>query len=432
MNRVVARIRALLPQGRFARGVTLLAGGTVATQMLSVVVMPLITRLFPQEAFGILASYMAMLMMVQTVVGLRYEQAIPLAETDRDALLMLLVTLCAVACFSIVALMLAVLFATGLLHSRTLDLMGSVIWLLPVGIVLSGIYQSLRYWAIRDRAYRDIAATTMTQGVGRSLTQLGSSVIHAGTIGLVFGEIVGQSAGIAKLGRSAVRKTKEYWAGITRAQIGDAARRNASFPLLLAPGAFINGAGIQLPTLLIATLFGAKVAGFYYVSQRLLGLPIQFIGVAIGQVFMGEAAVLARTDPKKLERLSNTLTRKLLLAGILPTAALILVGPWAMERFLGHGWAESGVYLQWLSINFLLKLGLDGQINLSMVERNDYALIWAIIRLVLACGGVLAAYWLKLSPTWAIAMLSIGLSLGYLLKFWFWQRALHQLQRAFP
>lgn len=431
MNRLVTKLRGLLPQGRFAKAVALVAGGTAASQLFGVLVLPVITRLFAPEAFGILAAYVALLMMIQTVAGLRYEFAIPLASTDRDAVVMLLVTLCAVAIFSIGTLTTALLFGTGLFHLQRLDPLREVIWLLPVGVILAGTYQSLRYWAIRDRAYRDIAATTMSQGFGRGLVQLAAGFVQAGPAGLVAGEIVGQGAGIVRLGRSAIKKTKVYWGEISFAEIRMAARRNASFPLMMAPASFLNGAGMQLPTLLLAALYGAEVAGWYFVTQRLLALPVHLLGKAMGQVFLGEAAALARSDPSKLGRMFNTLSRKLLLFGALPTVALIVFGPWAMERFLGPGWGQSGIYLQWLAISFLLKFSFDGLINLAMVERNDYALAWAAIRLVLACGVVLAAHHLQLSATYCVALLSMALALGYLAKLWFWQRAVGQLQQSF-
>lgn len=430
MKGLLEKIGALLPKGRFAKAFALVAGGTAVSQLFGVLIMPVITRLFEPEAFGILAAYMALLMLIQTVVGLRYEMAIPIAETDRDALIMLLVTLGTVAIFSIGTFATAALFGTGVIHFARLDPLASVIWLLPVGVVLAGTYQALRYWAIRDKAYQDIAATTVTQGFGRGLVQLAAGFAKVGPVGLVAGELVGQGAGIVRLGAPAFARLRGTNKRVRLSEIGRAARRHASFPLMMAPASLLNGAGMQVPTLLLATLYGPNVAGWYYVTQRLLAVPVQLVGGAMGQVFLGEAASLARSDPEELGRMFNNLSRKLLLLGTLPTIALIILGPWAMERFLGPDWGQSGVYLRWLAISFLLKFSFDGLINLAMVERNDYALTWAAFRFVLASGVVLAAHFLGLHATYCVALLGMALAIGYLAKIWFWKRAVRRLQVA--
>jgi O-antigen/teichoic acid export membrane protein len=431
-QQVIEKLRTLLPQGRFARAVSLVAGGTAIAQLLGALVTPILTRLIPADAFGVLASYVATLVMLQTIVGLRYEMAIPLAKTDRDAVVMLLVTLTAVVACTVLTLLAAAALAIGAFRFELTEKLGVILWLLPVGVVLAGVYQALRYWGVRSRAYRDIAATTLAQGFGRSLTQLGSGIAHFGAIGLVVGEIVGQSAGIIRLARPALQRARPFLGGITLAELWAVARANKSFPLLTGPASFLNQAGRQVPTLLVASLYGAQVAGWYYVTQRLLGMPLQIIGNAMGQVFLGEAAHLAKEDPHKLERHFDRIARKLLLAGCVPALAIVAIGPWATELVLGNGWREAGVYLQWMALSFLLKFSFDGLINMAMVGRNDYALAWSILRLALACGALAASHQLDLSAAAAMGWLGAAFSVAYLLKLWMWKSAVRQLQRAAP
>jgi O-antigen/teichoic acid export membrane protein len=429
-RQVIGELRSLLPQGRFARAVSLVAGGTAIAQVVGALVTPILTRLVPAEAFGVLAAYVAMLLMLQTIVGLRYEMAIPLAKSDRDAVVMLLVTLSAVAACTLITLLAAAAMAIGVFHFERTDKLGAVLWLLPLGVMLAGLYQSMRYWGLRDRAYRDIAHTTLAQGFGRGLTQLASGLAHFGAVGLVVGEIVGQSAGIMRLGRPAWRKGRAFLGGITFSELWEVARANKSFPLLTVPASFLNQAGRQVPTLLVASLYGAQVAGWYYVTQRLLGMPLQIVGNAMGQVFLGEAAHLARDNPHKLERHFDRIARKLFLLGTVPAIAIVAIGPWATELVLGHGWREAGVYLQWMALSFLLKFSFDGLINMAIVGRNDYALTWSIVRLALACGALVGSHLLGLSAAAAMGWLGAAFSAGYLLKLAMWKSAVRKLQRT--
>ena len=67
-------------RGGFADSVAKVAGGTVAAQAIGVAVMPIVARLFPPDAFGLLASYSALLMLSLTICGFRYELAVPLVK----------------------------------------------------------------------------------------------------------------------------------------------------------------------------------------------------------------------------------------------------------------------------------------------------------------------------------------------------------------
>ena len=72
------RHRARLPGGAFARGVVTLASGTAAAQLLTVLALPLITRLYSPADYGTLAVYSSTITLLLVVASLRYEVAIPL------------------------------------------------------------------------------------------------------------------------------------------------------------------------------------------------------------------------------------------------------------------------------------------------------------------------------------------------------------------
>ncbi|MGQ9623675.1 MAG: lipopolysaccharide biosynthesis protein, partial [Candidatus Caldatribacteriaceae bacterium] len=75
----------ILPRGRFGRSVLLLAGGTALGQAVTVLVSPILTRLYSPEDFGVFGVYASLLGIVAVIASLRYEYAIPLPEEDETA-----------------------------------------------------------------------------------------------------------------------------------------------------------------------------------------------------------------------------------------------------------------------------------------------------------------------------------------------------------
>src|SRR5690554_2213898 len=66
------------------------------------------------------------------------------------------------------------------------------------------------------------------------------------------------------------------------AEVRQVAHEYRDFPLYRAPQLLVNSLGFALPTLLLTATFGAAAAGFYAVTQMVMGLPSALIGRAVG------------------------------------------------------------------------------------------------------------------------------------------------------
>ncbi len=77
------KLEVLLRHG-FIRSVGVLVGGTAAAQVLMVLVLPLLTRLYTPDDFSVLAVYASILGIVTIAACLRMEIAIPLPQHEED------------------------------------------------------------------------------------------------------------------------------------------------------------------------------------------------------------------------------------------------------------------------------------------------------------------------------------------------------------
>src|SRR3954469_8423975 len=78
-------VRRELASRPFARSVGVLAGGTAAGQLVSVLAMLVLTRIYTAVQFGELQYYSTTLLVVISIAALRYETAILLPEDDAEA-----------------------------------------------------------------------------------------------------------------------------------------------------------------------------------------------------------------------------------------------------------------------------------------------------------------------------------------------------------
>jgi len=80
-----------MAMSRTARRVLSLGGATAGSQAIALAALPVITRLYPPEILGLLATALSVMTMVSVIACLRYDQAIPLviSRSGSSALVLL-------------------------------------------------------------------------------------------------------------------------------------------------------------------------------------------------------------------------------------------------------------------------------------------------------------------------------------------------------
>jgi O-antigen/teichoic acid export membrane protein len=404
--------------GQFGRRVALLAGGTTLGRLAVILAAPLLTRLYSPDDFGLLAVYTALLGILGSIVCLRYEVAIPLPVSDRSAANLLVLCLLVALVMTLVIglpVLLAPAWLAGLLGVPAL---APYLWLVPVGLLGIGAYQTFSYWSIRKQDIRRLAGTRIVQGVGQGVVQIGWGLSIGGPLGLLLGGAFGQMAGSGGLAAAVWRGNRSVIAAIGPHGLGRALRRYRRFPLLATWSALLNAMTRQLPAILLAVLFGAGVAGLYALGQRIVRAPMQLIGSAVAQVYMGQAARQARQDPTSLRRLVGRVTVRMLLLGSLPIVAVALGGPWLFQLIFGPAWEDAGRYVQLLAPAFLAQFAIAPLLQtFAVLERQDLHLAWNVLQLA-ALGGVFWLSWsLALNPFSLLALVSASMVVSYVAVF---------------
>lgn len=393
---------ARLPGGAFARSVVTLASGTAIAQLLLLLAVPALTRLYTPAEYGVLAVYSSTLTVLLVIASLRYETAIPLPAEDIVAGSLLILALSLLTAMAALVSMLVWLTGDAFVAAVNLPALRPYLWLIPVGLVGAGTYQVLVYWAIRRREFGRVARTRLGQGVGQVATQLGLGIAGAGAPGLLLGDVVGRVAGGGSLGLLALRGRPR---GVTRSSLRAAADRYRRFPLLTTWSGLLNVGSLQLPSIVFSAAFGAAAAGLYALSYKVLVLPTMLVAQAVGQVFLSRAAPLA-DEPPRLRQLTER-TALALFAGGLPVFGVVaLAGPQILASVLGAGWETAGRYAQVLApwfIVWLVSNPLGGV--LSVREWQASALGFSALEFGLRLGSLLLGAY-QGSPMLAIALLS--------------------------
>lgn len=371
--------------------------------------MPLLTRLYSPDAFGVFSVFASVMGVVLVVSSLRYELAIPLPGTRRSALQLLLIALTVNLCVALVAGAVVAVFRFEIAGLVDTPLLATYLWLLPVAILSGGTFKALNYWAIRNKDYRKIASTKLTQAFSNVVAQILGGVAGAGSLGLIIGQILGQSAGITRLSKGL--SLNELREGYSKVRSRGLLARYKNFPRFDAPAAAVNVLSAQLPNVAMALLFGPAAAGLYYLADRVLAVPMSIIGQAVGQVLFGQA----REDMASgalFKRVLGLLLALFVLASVICLAVSLIAEPVFVFVF-GEAWRDAGIFSSWLILGLSVQF-LYSPLSTVLMATNGQV-VNLFIHTVLLILKILALYAAQIfeSQLVAVQLISGAMFLGY-------------------
>jgi O-antigen/teichoic acid export membrane protein len=254
-----------------------------------------------------------------------------------------------------------------------------------------GGYYVLLSVATREGAYKDIARTRLSQGISGPVSQIGFGLLGAGSPGLVFGFIIGQASGTLLLLRRFVLERRAWLAAISWRGIAAIWWRYIDFPLYSSWARLLDRAGSgDIVEVLFATCYSPAVAGFMFLSDRVIVRPLLMVSTSLLQVFTGEAGRAVSEEPALLRRrFWQVLPLQFALASAWIVAANLAAG-WVFPRLFGPAWADAIPYLRALSLSYLVQMVLHPvSTTLQVLEHQRAAAVWQVCRLVLVIGAVL-------------------------------------------
>jgi O-antigen/teichoic acid export membrane protein len=337
-------------RGSFAFDVLTLAGGTTFAQILGILAVPVLTRLYGPQDFGVWALYISITSIINVIVCLRYEFSIMLPESDEDAINLL--GLCFLAVLFVTSLSLVIIwysrdFIVEFLNSPQIK---DYLCFIPPFVFINGIFLALNNWNSRTKLFKRLSISKVSSSISTIIMQLSLGFMRKNSPwGLIIGTLGGQAVATLILGGQIWKDDR----GLIKKSLGwgkvyKGFKRYHKFPLIEIWSALMNSISWQLPAFLLAAFFSPVIVGFYSLGFRLLQLPMSLVGSSISQVFFQRAS--RALSEGTLPSLVESVFRVLVLIGMFPILILTITGSDVFTVIFGNAWTEAGVYAQILSL----------------------------------------------------------------------------------
>ena len=107
-------------------------------------------------------------------------------------------------------------------------------------------------------------------------------------------------------------------------------------------------------TAVIIIFFGPKIAGLYFLAERLIAIPISLITSSVSQVYFEKASKLFHSDKIALLKLTNRIQKNIFYI-LFPFLFLLSLFGKDIFSIFGSQWIESGIILKYFTVFILLK-----------------------------------------------------------------------------
>ena len=320
-------------------------------QLIPIIITPILTQYFTPEDFGVYGLYVSICSIFGIVASGKYDVAIMLPQKKEDSInilfLSFLITfLFSTFCFSILNIFDDVFFK--LTNSKFLK---EYYFIIPISIFLISMNQSLIVWFNRNKKYNTIANQNLLKSGSNSGSSLilGIQSIH---VGLIISHLI--SLIIISFWNIVhfIQECNKY--SINQKLIRRNFLKYIDFLKFSTVSNLFNSFSNIGMTALIVIFFGPKIAGLYFLAEKLIAIPISFITSSVSQVYFQQASKLFHSNKKELIKLTNQIQKNVFFV-LFPFLLICSVFGENIFSLFGDEWTEAGVIVKYFAVFILFK-----------------------------------------------------------------------------
>lgn len=332
-------------QSEFTKNVMRLAGSSTVAIFITLVSLPIITRIYSPEDFGQFQILLSTVGVLSVITSFRYEMAIVLPKSRAEASAVYTLALIFLVLTTLLIALAFFFFGGVFLRLLNAEVLEPYLFLMCVAIFLAGLVQVLRYAIVREKRFKELGSNRVIETASAQGMKISLGLLSPTFLSLFISQVAGYILSLALAAK--YKKTK---LNFSRKKLLWALRKYNRFILYNTPAVLVNTVALQLPVFMIARYFGPELVGYYMLAIRLIEVPLKIVGNAISQVYYKQAADIFRSGPENLLKLYRRTVVKLSLAMIFPAILVMAFAESIIPYVLGERWSEVGGIMMFLVV----------------------------------------------------------------------------------
>ncbi|WP_410508105.1 oligosaccharide flippase family protein [Methanosarcina hadiensis] len=399
----------------FVTNVLKIISGSVIAQALSILLIPVITRIYSPNDFGIFQLILSISGILAIVSTFSYQLSIMLPKEDEDSINIVILCIILVTLTSLFTGIVVLFLPENI--DEILNAPGASRYLiyLPIIVFLNGLFFVQNYWLSRKIRFGVIAGARVSNTLLGKVFQIGLAKWIVSPVSLLLGVIAGYIfADILML--KGIKNDIKVLRKVSLLRIKELAIQYKNFPLFSSWSMIANTISPQVPTFMLALFYGTTVVGHYSLAYQVVNMPMTIVGNAIGQVFFQKVSEVKNGNLEEdMKTVVEEVYKKLISIGIFPMILLMIIGEQVFTFAFGESWSVSGTYMKillpWI---FLVFLSLPISTLYNIYDKQS---VWLTFSIILLISRIAALY---IGGTYGGPEFALGFFSLTGVIFWLW------------
>jgi len=401
-------IRGHIFRSEFNKNVAKLVSGTASANVITVLFLPILTRLYSVDDFGQFQLLLSVALIITVISTLKYEMTIPLPKNKSDSDALFLVAFLCLIFISSGLFIILYYFGKPILNLFDAGHLSAYRWWISFAVLFGGGFELMNYVYMRNKLFGLMAKYRILQVAIIQGISLAYGVVSPDFSGLLYAYLAGN-------GFVAIIMYVKSNVSIKHVKIRYAlyqAMRFKKFPMINAPMALVNTFSMQLPVFMLSAYFSPEIVGFYMMANKMITMPMNLISRSVGRVYYQSASSAIHKGKYRILRIFNQTVRRIVKVGIIPAIIILVFSPTLVTIILGAQWSQAGVFMQimipWLFFQFI---NLPISTTFSLIRRQEIGFLLIVISVF--AKYVAMEYW-HTTPSIQLWALTIVSSLFYI------------------
>lgn len=384
--------------------------GSILGQLISIITLPIITRIYGVEIIGswtIINSY-ACLMTNITDLGLT--QSIMICNENEIKKHYTVISFVNMFMSLLAGMGVYVYFTVLQNNNATIPYIVFFIVLYSLELVQINI---LNMVLNREKKYSALMFNTIFRFGSLAIVAILLGYMNFKETGYIIANVVSQAITILFL----LFNTKSLMIKVSWHDFVHVIKSNISFVKFQMPNAITVTLRTELPNILIGNLFSNEILGCFAISQKLLTIPITFLGQSIGKVFYQKISEKKRREEKIGSFVVKSINRGMIIA-VLPMMLFAAIGDMLIVVYFGKEYMIGGILCRLIAFRSVFNFistsvqGLD-----IIVDKQHYIFITCISQTILSGVAILIGYYCFNSIYISVLLMVIGFILVQVIYF---------------
>lgn len=359
------------------KNVAKISSGTMIGQLISILTLPVYTRIFGPAIMGDWALVTSVATIVNTFSDLGLSNAIMVEEDEEDTKNLFTV---------ITTIVLLVSAAVGLFY-------GIFYTIVPSETSINGIFYAvfvfcqiftqqqiqISYsWLNRKKKYNVLMKNPLINNMSAAIVAVPLGLLGFRTYGYYIGLIIGQVVTIIHMRKH----LPKVFLNFNLSDYKKLIPKNKEFVKYQMPTNMAAQIKNQLPVILLRAFFGNEVVGYYSISMKVLNIPVTFLANSIGKIYYQTVAEMRRKGEEIGEYTIRNMNRAMKIA-IIPMIALLSVSDVVCSFVFGQDYIVAGNIARIVAFNSFFTFLMMSTQGISIVlHKQKYNLVSALSQIL--------------------------------------------------